>query len=611
MAILVFLAFGCSDNGSNGGTGGTGGTAEASYAANLCVGDKQAAAAAFCRSTFEAWAAWDGDQDDSARDAALASIRTDLGSAWDAAESSAEAQSANCSDLALTSSEAGTEIESLVASIKDTINDGLDLGQTEQAQCGMALLQAAGTTCEQALVAQGAYIADLAADPDGATLEAAKMAAANAFFSTWADATSGTCPTTATDERVGADVGSLVDRIVLDTTVTPGLDDQAFTALEPGPTEYLGRTYEPQCMQGDQYRYFAKRGTVNKLLIYYEGGGACWNHSSCSAPTCTTEPVTRIEDVYAGTFHSGFADLTNPSNPFRDWNIVFVSYCSCDLNFGDASRTYTAAGQDDITVEHRGFHNSKVAEKWAREHFLNPEVVFVTGSSAGAYSAWFNAPLLHEVWPASQFDVLADAGNGVITQEFLQNEFGNWNFVANLPDIPGVLEALNTGGGITAYTEAVATYFGDTNWAHYATLYDGAAGGQTGFYNIMLYDGNPLGALTWWDATCQFGQKVLQQSEDTYAAVSSNTDNYRYYFGTGSRHIMWSYNKVYDDTTGGVPTVVDWVNAMLASGPGGRDPDWTNVLCNNCGVLLDGDPRPNPLEPPFEQEGQDVVVVCE
>jgi len=204
--------------------------------------------------------------------------------------------------------------------------------------------------------------------------------------------------------------------------------------------------------------------------------------------------------------------------------------------------------------------------------------------------------------------VLADAGNGVITQDFLQNEFSNWNFTANLPDIPGVLESITTGDGMPAYTRAVASYFPNTNWAHYATRFDGGEGGQTGFYNIMLNNGNPLAAFSWWNASCQFGQNVLQQSVDTYAAVPSN---YRYYFGTGSRHTMWGNNKVYDDTTGGVPTVVSWVNAMLASGPDGRDHAWANVLCENCGLTLPGDPQPSPLQPPFEQQGPDVVIVCE
>jgi 2-hydroxychromene-2-carboxylate isomerase len=209
-------------------------------------------------------------------------------------------------------------------------------------------------------------------------------------------------------------------------------------------------------------------------------------------------------------------------------------------------------------------------------------------------------------------EILSDLGRdaAAVTEastEFLNNEFSNWNFVANLPDIPGVLEAITEGTGMPGYTEAVATEFPDTNWAHYATMFDGGLGGQTGFYNIMLV-GNPLLALDWWDASCVFGETALSQSEDTFGVVPSN---YRYYFGTGSRHTMWGNDKVYDDTTGSVPTIVDWVNAMLASGPDGRDEDWTNVLCTNCGLLLEDDPSPEPLAPPFEQQGGDVVIVCE
>jgi hypothetical protein len=580
------------------GGGGSGGEAPpAPYAGSICVGAKQAAASTFCKSVFDAWASWETDQDADARNSAVAAATTDLGNAWGAAESDAEANDADCSDLALTSNDAGATMEASIALIAGSINDGLDLGQAEQAACGAALLTAAGDACDDVLAAEGAHISDLYADADGSTLDAAKSAAFDAFLTAWAGATSGTCPTTAIDTGVRDDLQGLTDELVQNTIVTPGLAADQYTALLPGPTDYLGRTYTPQCMQGDEYRYFAKRGSVNKVVMYYMGGGACWDSLTCNLPTCSTSPPADLNG-----FAAGFADLTNENNPFRDWNVVFVSYCSCDVHFGDATQDYGA-----LTVEHKGYHNSKVAEKWAREHFLNPEEVLVTGSSAGAYGAWFNAPLLHEVWPASQIHVLADAGNGVITEDFLQNEFSNWNFDANLPNIPGVLEAITEMGGMPAYTEAVATEFPETNWAHYSTLHDGGSGGQTGFYNVMLV-GSPVGGLTWWEASCAFGDVALAQSQQTFVAVP---DNYRYYFGTGSRHTMFGNNKVYDDITGNVPTVVDWVNAMLASGPDGRDANWTNVLCENCGLLLPGDPRPDPLTPPFEQQGKDVVIVCE
>jgi hypothetical protein len=333
---------------------------------------------------------------------------------------------------------------------------------------------------------------------------------------------------------------------------------------------------------------------VNKLLVYYQGGGACWEQLTCSFPSCDTSVDPGDNPNGAST---GFASLANPDNPFRDWNVVFVPYCSCDVHFGDAAQDYP------LHVEHRGYQNARVVEKWAREHFVNPEDVFVTGSSAGAYGAWFHAPLLHGVWPASHFDVLADAGNGVITQSFLDNYFPNWNFAGNLPpEIPELADVLANGTGIPGYTEVVAHRFPETRWAHYATAFDGGFGGQTSFYNIMLHGNNPVFAFTWWQGSCAFNSVMRSQAIATAGAVP---ENYRYYIGTGSRHTMWGSNKVYTDTTGGVPTIVSWIDAMLAGSPA-----WTNVECANCGLLLPNDPAPNPLAGPFHMVGSDIVIEC-
>ena len=120
------------------------------------------------------------------------------------------------------------------------------------------------------------------------------------------------------------------------------------------------------------------------------------------------------------------------------------------------------------------------------------------------------------VWPASQFQVLADAGNGVITQDFLQNEFSHWDFEKNIPStIPGVLESLTEGTGIVGYTEAVTSFFPETRWAHYATAFDGGSGGQTGFYNIMLNNNDPLAALTWWNDSCAFNSATRAQAQES------------------------------------------------------------------------------------------------
>lgn len=622
LAIPVALSAGCSEDdasasatggtgggGNAGGTGGSGGAGGTErfrpdpYAANICIGGKQVAAGEFCEAVSAAWAAYALDLDVPARSTAIEAARDDLEAAWSDAENGAQAASADCESLALSATDAGDGIDQGINDIYTRIVQGITIDDPAQAQCVADLMNATGDACTAVLNAEGVDISDLHEDPDGSVLEAAIQAADSAFSSAWASATSGTCPTDATEEDIADDLDQLTSDLVLDTIVAPGVDSESFISIVPSETEYKGRTFTPTCIEpGSEYRYFAKRGTVNKLLMYYQGGGACWDALTCLIPTCA-DTATESDNPNGNT--SGFADLTNEDNPFKDWHVVFVSYCTCDIHFGDATQEYA----DGLTIEHRGYHNSQIAEKWAREHFYNPEEVFITGSSAGAYGAWFNAPLLHEVWPASQTHVLADAGNGVITQEFLTNEFSNWNFVSNLPPyIPGVEEALDPqGAGMPDYTEAVAKYFPDSNWAHYSTVYDGSPGGQTGFYNLML-EMSPLGAATWWEASCDFGDVARQQSATTFAAVP---DNYRSYFGTGSRHTMWGSDKVYSDITGGVPTIVDWLNAMLASGPDGRDPAWVNIEADNPGLLLDGDPRPEPLEAPFQLDNEDTIIVCE
>lgn len=566
------------------------------YPTNTCVSRKQDSAGDYCKRVLKAWAKWDRTGNASGRDAKIADADGDLARAWTKAEARSAADGADCTDTTLSAEQLTSLVGSATGAIVAAVNDGLDLTAKQEAKCGRTLLDATAKKCGKLLGLESAWLRNLANDTQGVKRDAGKTKAAAAFIATFDRQRRLGCPTAATSDGLEALVDGLVADVVTQTTISPNVSDTSFITIAPtGATPYLGTTLTPVCMNGTPYQFFAKRGSVNKLLVYYQGGGACWDSLTCSVPVCDNS-VTPGDNPNGAT--TGFANQRDPRNPFRDWNVVFVSYCSCDVHFGDTAQDYPPH------VEHRGYQNSRIVEKWAREHFVNPDQIFVTGSSAGAYGAWFNAPLHHQVWPASHFQVLADAGNGVITTDFLQNEFTNWDFRKNIPPtIPGVVESIDDGTGIVGYTKAVTSFFPQTRWAHYSSAFDGGQGGQTGFYNVMLHDNNPLAALTWWEGSCAFNAKMREQALETADAVPSN---YRYYIGTGSRHTMWGSNKVYTDTTGGVPLLVDWVNGMLEGTPA-----WTNVECEDCGLLLPGDVRPSPLQPPFFQVGSDVKVVCD
>src|SRR5438094_1613777 len=564
----------------------------APYPARSCVARKLEAAAGACRGTFLARARFERSLRFAAFDASRTRVAHGLASRWGLAEASAAKKGTDCAEASGYAAETFAGLDSAAGAFFGQVG-----GRNSEACIGAAP-RAAGTACRKALEAEGRNVAFPKRDPQRRRLATTRDHVRARLL----DALPAGC-------YPGFEAGladaaeAIIDQIAVRLQTAPHVPSTWAMYSPPSDVEYNGQTLHPICARGTPYSFWARRGTVNKLVVYYQGGGACFSNLTCS-PVVHAFKDTAGPGDNPSQYTEGIANVNNPNNPFRDWNAVFVSYCTGDIHWGDATVTYLAPPAPPLTIHHRGAENARVVEKWAREHFVNPDEVFVTGSSAGAYGAWFNAPLHEGVWPASKFEVLADAGNGVITQSFLDSYFPNWNFAANVPtDIPGLTDVLINGSGIPGYTEIVANFFPRTRWAHYCTAYDGGFGGQTGFYNIMLNNNNPVAALTWWNASCQFNSVMRAQDIATAAAVPSN---YRYYIGTGSRHTMWGSNKVYTDTTGGVPTLVDWVSAMIDGTSA-----WTDVQCTNCGLLLSGDPRPPTIPtPPFQQVGSDVVVVC-
>jgi hypothetical protein len=570
------------------------------YPTNACVGQKLNAAANACRALFGAWGSWELNGSEPARDNRERRAGVRLAAAWRAAEQKAAKKGADCAE---TTGPSGAMLDRLAegtGAMAAELNAALTLGDRAQATCGARVLRAAGRACRAILRAEARLVADPSRDPLRARRNAAAGAASGKLAAAMnGDALSG-CPEgmVSAAARTGDALAALAASAVQGATVSPAVPP-TFTMYEPAEdVRYRGQVLHPICSYGTPYAFFAKRGTVNKLVYYFQGGGACFNHFTCS-PAISPFDESVIPEDNPGNYSRGFADLANPANPFRDWNAVFVSYCTGDVHWGDASVTYEAPGQPSFVLHHRGYTNAQVVEQWAREHFVHPDEVFVTGSSAGAYGAIAGAAYLMEnVYQAARFSVLGDAGSGVVTDEFLHNELRHWGIEKNLPSwIPELdrpLEELS----IVDLWAAVASYYPRHRFGQYTTAYDGGFGSQTFFYQVMLNPGNLPAWLRWWEASCDWNRRMREINMSTAARAS----NFRYYVGAGSRHTAWGSDKVYTDMTGGVPPLVDWINALLAGSAA-----WTNVECESCN-LLPGDPKPDPLEPPFNEDGS---VTCE
>jgi hypothetical protein len=565
------------------------------YPTDRCVSDKLRAVADICDSVLGAYVDFEGHQDQSHVDAAIGKARIKLAKAWGRAEKRV-ARQVDCAETTSPSADLAARIEEGAGVLVAEVNDGLDLSDRDDATCGRRILAAAQTACTELLRAQSFHLRQRTKDRLRLRLTSDESTALADLQEAVGKARNG-CGTQTTGPEVADRLEELVRDAVALATMSPAVPDDAFEMITPEPVEYEGRLLEPICIFDTPYVFFARRGTVNKMVVYYQGGGACWDQLTCSVPTCKTQTGAGDDP---GNATSGFADFSNPDNPFRDWSVVMIPYCTGDVHWGDAAYDHGAPGAPFV-AQHKGAVNAKVAEKWAREHFVMPEEVFVTGSSAGAYGAIASSPsLMESVWPSSSFAVLGDAGNGVITNEFLVNDISKWGIEKNVPRWIKALDVPITDLSIVDVYVEVARQYPWNRFATYTSAYDGGSGGQSGFYNVML-TGSPLSALSWWNASCQWNSVMRSQNLEIYTRAPGN---FRSYVGTGSRHTMWGSNKVYADVTGGVPTLVSWVRAMLD----GTD-DWVNVECQDCGVTLPGDPKPSMLpNPPFDELGN---IVCE
>jgi hypothetical protein len=568
------------------------GTPAPAYPTDACVAEKLRAAAQYCMMSI-----LEEDPTTKPNPRRLEQAREKLTKAFTAAERTSADAGVACADTTVNASEMIGALDAGAAALSEAIATSTADDPKAENRCEAGRHQAAAIACFMLLKEQGHHLLTRAWDRERTQLERRETLLTSQLEHAWTNGQANACTGGPSAEEGVALVEDAVDDALELALVSPRVSSEWTMVTPDAEVPYLGRTLEPICSYGTPWVFFVKRGTVNKTVMYYQGGGACWDYTTCSLPTHKT--ATGPNDNPAN-FQSGFANFNNPDNPFKDWNAVFVPYCTGDIHWGDAVVDH-ARGNRSIRVYHRGFQNAQVAEKWAREHFVNPDQVFVTGSSAGSYGAIVNSlPLQEYVWPSSDFAVVGDAGNGVITQDFLENEISKWNVEANLPSwIPEFnvpIEELDASRLLSISANA----YPQNRFANYTTAYDGGQGGQVGFYNIMLNPGNPIVWLNWWVPTCEWNEIMRSYVQASY---EDSPGNYRYYVGSGSRHTMWGNNKVYTDTTGNVPTIKSWLEAMLAD-----TPDWVNVDSDDPGLLLSGDPRPDPPLPPYTEDGR---IDCE
>jgi Pectinacetylesterase len=160
-----------------------------------------------------------------------------------------------------------------------------------------------------------------------------------------------------------------------------------------------------QCSDGSPYSFWVRKASTRNVLLYLQGGGACFSAKTCAPDRGYYDATVSAEDDPAG--QSGIFDFANRRNPFADYSVVYIPYCTADAHIGDATTTYAHG----LTVHHKGYANATAPLHRLVATFPSATNIVVAGESAGSIAAPLYGGLVADRLPAARVTVLAD-GSG-------------------------------------------------------------------------------------------------------------------------------------------------------------------------------------------------------
>ena len=330
----------------------------------------------------------------------------------------------------------------------------------------------------------------------------------------------------------------------------------ALADLTAGEWNEIQPAGETLCMYDTDYSFFVRPAAepTDNLMIYFEGGGACWDGYTCGSIGQFASQF-EIADNEMEFYATGMFDFENPANPVADYNVVFAPYCTGDIHTGDAVQTFevpeaVGADFDEITVHFNGYNNGAAVLDWTYNNYTEPSQVLVTGCSAGGYGASTHAPFVMNNYEGTRVVHLADAANGVSPEE--PDLLTLWGAPDNFPDFLD-LSTVTTANFTTVQQLETANAFPDNVVAQYNTALDNV---QVGFYGLLT------NRVVGEDNFMEVGIEWATGLQNNLGQLEAGAENFHSYTAGGLLHCITGRPEFFEYTVGGV-AVNDWVNTLL------------------------------------------------
>ena len=304
-----------------------------------------------------------------------------------------------------------------------------------------------------------------------------------------------------------------------------------------------------QCSDGSGFRFWVREANPEKVVVFLEGGGSCF-----SAETCAPDSELYNTTITEGPAREGVFDFAEERNPFADYSVVFVPYCTGDVHIGNATTEYSP----ELTIQHKGYVNGTAAVDHLAATFPGATDVVVMGESAGSIAAPLYAGLVSDRLPDAAITVLAD-GSG------------------SYPDVPAINDrvaaAWGTGNAIPPWPENAGLTA--EQWSSVPGLFV-----QAGRHDPEIvfarhdyaYDENQA---SWYPYLGVDVGDLLSRIDANETQIEGAGVNLLSYVAPGDEHTVLGDEGFYTEEVNGV-ALVDWVGALIVGEP------LDDVHCDRC-----------------------------
>ncbi len=284
------------------------------------------------------------------------------------------------------------------------------------------------------------------------------------------------------------------------------------------------------CSQSEPYAFWVRPGDPQKVMVYFQGGGACWDAGTCEPNMGFYDRLVEGDEINA--YSNGLFNFGNGENPVADYTSIFVPYCTADFHTGTQTHTYEGEAGE---IHYNGNANTTAVLNWMFANYRAPRQVLVTGCSAGAYGAIYHTPTIARRYSASSIVQFGDSATGQVPA--LWGGFDVWGSFARPPR--GVSRT-SPDRFITATYSTVSRNYPRMRVGQYTTANDGV---QQTYFN-MMGGGDWRGGM-----------------EASLATLNANR-NFRSYVASGGEHCILQTERFYSETTEGI-RFRDWFTAFL------------------------------------------------